>query len=100
MRNIRDLDNSLSKIFRSKLSKILICLMICSTLFLLNIMVITDQYSINFFLICSFLLLLGFVFVYIIFLILKIIDRKNNGILNKSWKQIYNSVKSKVQRDY
>lgn len=100
MRNVRDLDSLLSKIFRRKLSKILICLMICSTLFLLNIMVMIDQYSLDFFLICSFLLLLVFVFIYILFLILKTINRKNNGILNKSWKRICKCVKSRVQRDY
>ena len=100
MKNICDIDNHLSKIFRSKLSKMLFCLFISSDLFLLEIMVMTNQYNLEFFLICSFLLLLGFIFIYIIFFASKIIDRKNNGVLSKNLARVYKCIKSKVKRDY
>ncbi len=100
MKYVRNMDSFLSKILHKKSNKIKVCLFLCSILFILNIMVMTDQYSLNFFLTCSFLLLLVFMLIDIVCIILKTINKKNNGVLERNWKRIYGLIKSKMQRDY
>lgn len=86
-------ENILSRIFNSKRSQILACLVFSLILILLNIMLIMDEYSFNNFLILSLFILLSIILIDIVCIGLEIFDKHRNRVISKKIKLMKEHVK-------